>query len=82
MGFQTEFWRLHHMTLPELRASPAWPFHEGEFATHGQEMAMIVATNPALLRDTWETVDAWTPGIQACDNGTGATILVEQPLVD
>lgn len=81
VGIDPIFDQLHHMTLEDQRASPLWPYYTALFDFHSPEMTRIVAANPPLLWNGLNTIDAWTPAVQALSDGNGASFMITQPMV-
>jgi hypothetical protein len=82
LGFEPSFWQLHHMTLTELRDTPTWTYYQSGFASHAEEISMIMALNPALLWQTADTLESWTPAVQAYDEGLGSSVTVTQAMAN
>jgi hypothetical protein len=43
---------------------------------------MIMALNPALLWQTADTLESWTPAVQAYDEGLGSSVTVTQAMAN
>jgi hypothetical protein len=82
LGFEPSFWQLHHMELAGLRDTPTWNYYQSAFADHSSELSSVMALNPSLLWQTADTLETWTPAIQAYDEGFGSSVTITQPMVD
>jgi hypothetical protein len=82
LGFDTSFWSLHHMQLPILRESLSWTYYQGLFTSNANELSLIIATHPALLWQSFDALETWTPAVQALDDGNGDQVIITQSMID
>lgn len=82
LGFDPIFGALHHLSLPEQKASAQWRYYTLLFDIYTPEMRDIVATHPAVLWDVLTTLDGWTDPLQDLDDGNGASVTITQSMVD
>jgi hypothetical protein len=82
LGFDTSFWSLHHMQLPTLRESLTWTYYRGLFTSNANELSFIIATHPALLWQSFDALETWTPAVQALDDGNGDQVIITQTMID
>ncbi|MGD2049353.1 MAG: hypothetical protein PVH03_07660, partial [Chloroflexota bacterium] len=82
LGFDPIFGALHHLSLPEQKASSQWNYYTLLFEIYTPELRDIVAAHPAVLWDTLTTLDEWTGPLQDLDNGSGTAVTVTQSMVD
>ena len=76
VGFEPDFWTLHHMNLPDQEASPQWEYYEFLFSIYSPEMTSILATNPSVLWTALPTLEDWSPAVKSLELGTGDTFTV------
>jgi hypothetical protein len=65
-----------------LADTPTGRYYTALYYGHSPELSRIAATNPTILWESWETLEAWTPALQSLVAGQGNEATITQAMVN